>query len=217
MAHFRGEDTAYTLRFAPVYAGIGQAMDTLGVGDGVGVANVAQMPAMAVLSLLMQIFSRKEATVSREREHRADEAAREIGDPSHIVTALVKTGAAGHCWRMVQEENVKHLNEGWAYNNLGLILTDYCSRFLKQLQRDVAFQDAIKGYEQSHPTDSHPSLTERAAALGVSVDEAIRRTESLHGEAVGDDFKEIEDNLTSLEHAQMVSIGAVHPPNEADQ
>ena len=223
LAHFRGEDTAYTLRFAPVYAGIGQAMDTLGVGGGVGVANVAQMPAMAVLSLLMQIFARKEATVSRDREHQADQAATELGDASHIVTALIKTSAAGLTWDLVRQDNINQLNQGRAYKNLGPALMDNACAFVVQLRTDSALQDIVKGIEQSHPTDSHPSLTERARALGVSIDDAFDKagervaTYGLYGEPDGDDFTEIENRLTQLEHAQMVSIGAVHPPNEADQ
>ena len=92
---------------------------------------------------------------------------------------------------------------------------DNACAFVVQLRTDSALQDIVKGIEQSHPTDSHPSLTERARALGVSIDDAFDKagervaTYGLYGEPDGDDFTEIENRLTQLEHRLMIASGVV--------
>ena len=51
LGHFRGKDTAYTLKFAPVYVGLGRSIAALSGEEGGGWSSIAKLPAIAMLSL----------------------------------------------------------------------------------------------------------------------------------------------------------------------
>ena len=76
LGHFRGDDTYFSLKFAPVYAGLSHAVQSLG-GDGSkgsGI-DITTYPAYALLSYMIEVFHTNVSVISREREFEADKAA----------------------------------------------------------------------------------------------------------------------------------------------
>ncbi len=48
LGHFRGEDTVYSMKFAPVYAGLGQSIGALASDEEGGAAGLAKLPALSI-------------------------------------------------------------------------------------------------------------------------------------------------------------------------
>lgn len=44
LGHFRGEDTVYSMKFAPVYAGMARAIGAMEFGDEEGASGLAKLP-----------------------------------------------------------------------------------------------------------------------------------------------------------------------------
>lgn len=74
LGHFRGNDTIYSMRFAPVYAGLGKALGALATDEEEGASGLAKLPAIAMLSYMYELFATNVAKIGRDREHKADEA-----------------------------------------------------------------------------------------------------------------------------------------------
>jgi Zn-dependent protease with chaperone function len=52
LAHFRGDDTVYSLKFAPVYRGLGAALEVIDCHEEEGASGLAKLPALAILSVM---------------------------------------------------------------------------------------------------------------------------------------------------------------------
>jgi Zn-dependent protease with chaperone function len=73
LGHFRGEDVAYSMKFAPTYARLGQALSVLSQTTG-SAADLGRLPAQVALSMCFMEFASAERSVGRERELLADKA-----------------------------------------------------------------------------------------------------------------------------------------------
>ena len=218
LGHFRGEDTAYSMRFAPVYAGLGKALGAIATDDDEGASGLAKLPAIAMLSYMYEIFATNEAKISRDREHKADKAGAEAGSPLALSTALIKVSLYSGLWEHARSQNIERLNQGKIANNLSVVFQDTAKYDVEHENIDSIMQSTLE-QTISHPTDTHPPVSKRLEELGVSVkditkdmllvptDPAIRLV---------DNHQDIEQEITLLEHRLMVALGAAQPPDESD-
>lgn len=165
LGHFRGEDTAFSQRFYPIYRGTEEALVALVQHSG-GARNVALLPAIYTLSFFMESFARAESAVSREREFLADQAGAEAAGTRPMASALAKVHAFVSVWKQVPSQIEELLNAGQPVESAGAL---YAS-----LVRQAIGPHALEGLDAQqmpHPIDSHPPLSQRLAALGTSLDE----------------------------------------------
>ena len=218
LGHFRGEDTVYNLRFAPVYAGLGSAIGAMEGGDE-GASGIATIPALAILSFMYEVFARNEATIGRERELMADEAGAEASSPLALATSLVKVSLYSGFWPQAQEQNIERLNEGKITRNLSKVFQD-------STKYDVAnenIDDILDGVMEimiPHPTDTHPSVGIRLNALGIERSQITKDMLLIPGDSaieLIDNFEEIEEEATMFEHNLMVALGQVEAPEDDEK
>jgi Zn-dependent protease with chaperone function len=217
LGHFRGEDTVYSMRFAPVYAGMANAIGAMAVRGDEGASGLAKLPALFVLSYMYEIFSRNERTISRERELLADQVGAQVSGARSLATALAKVSFYSVLWPSTQKQNIDRLSKGKITSNLSVVFLD-SARYDVEHSRFDEILDAILEKKISHPTDSHPTFLERLHGLKVvpddlSKDDVFPPTQS--AVELIDKFEEIEERLTLFEHKMRVALGhVVVPENE---
>lgn len=181
LGHFRGEDTVYSTRFAPVYIALVRSLENLQGGDEFFLFSLAKRPAKAILSVLIEIFARQERAIGRIRELEADKAGAGISEPGALVSALLKVGLANMVWDEIQEHLMGSLDARYPAANLRTRLTSLGNASAKAahvtrvyLARDGAMALAKVMTERriAHPVDTHPTLIERARALKITLNEA---------------------------------------------
>ena len=216
LGHFKGSDTAYTLKFAPVYSGLARAIDTLG-GGGLNVAAIARLPALSMLSLMIELFARNERMISRDREFEADRVGVSVSSPQALASALGKVAVYGPVWDDVREENVQRLNQGKVNANISKTFED-AAKYDVSHKAVGAIMNEILTTEIPHPTDSHPTIDERYRNIGF--DPETLTVETLvgpggSGDALIDNPQMLERDLTIQEHRLMVMMGAADPPGDS--
>lgn len=117
LGHFRGEDTEYSLKFAPIYSKLGMGlyqMETNAQGAGA----VATLPAIAVLNLCLEQFATAERTIGRQRELIADKAGAEASSAEDLANTLVKISLFTGLWNVLTHKYIEILSEGNYLTNL---------------------------------------------------------------------------------------------------
>ena len=219
LGHFRGEDTVYSMKFAPVYAGIADAIGAMDITEEEGAFGLTRIPALAILSYMYAVFSRNERSVSRERELHADQAGAQASSPHSLASALAKISFYSEIWPSTQANNIKRLSEGKISRNLSTVFLDSAKYDIKHARFDEII-DAILEKKVAHPTDTHPTFLERLGGLGIARAD-LNITDILPPEesAVNliDNNMEIEEQLTLFEHRLRVALGQVEVPEEGQQ
>ncbi|MEB6588339.1 M48 family metalloprotease [Pseudomonas asiatica] len=171
LAHFSGEDTAYSMRFAPIYQGVWRSIGVLGEHMEAGfLRGLLTLPAYALAMYSMQRFDHAVSHWSRERELLADAAGARIDGPQAVVDSLVRISAL----EPLIDEHHRHLCDQpalWPQDLLGSVLTHLA-------QQPIVLPDAELADELPHPTDTHPPTLQRIQALGMSAEDAR------HGQAL---------------------------------
>ena len=217
LGHFSGDDTVYSLKFAPVYAGLGSALEAM-EGAGEGVAGLAKLPAKAALSFMYEIFSRNERTIGRERELRADRVGASVSSPMDLATSLVKVSLYAGLWGTAQEQNVERLNDGKVSRNLSKVFQDLAKYDVEHESIDEIMASVLQT-TIAHPTDTHPSVAARLEASGVAASEIDKDKLLVPPDSVIevlDNSQAIEEEITVLEHQMMMALGYVASPGEDD-
>jgi len=160
LAHFAGGDTEYSLRFLPIYAGVGRsllAMERAGMGIDGRVSLLIQ-PPLRLGHFAMERFHLAVRHWSRLREFAADAAGAQVVSPDAAARALLRTPAVGA--RIDDVLAAAFLDPASAPPDLVAAILQRC---LAQGPDDPALhlEEA-----QPHPTDTHPSSRQRLAALG---------------------------------------------------
>jgi tellurite resistance protein len=218
LGHFRGEDTAYSMRFTPVYAGLGKALGAIATDDDEGASGLAKLPAIAMLSYMYEIFATNEAKISRDREHKADKAGAEAGSPLALSTALIKVSLYSGLWEHARSQNIERLNQGKIANNLSIVFQDTAKYDVEHENIDNIMQSTLE-QTISHPTDTHPPVSKRLEELGVSAKDITKDMLLVPSDPaiqLVDNHQDIEQEITLLEHRLMVALGAAQPPDESD-
>jgi len=192
LGHFKGEDTKFSKRFYPIYSGTAKSLAALQNPGCEGLATLAILPAVAVLSYFFECFSLAERSLSRGRELAADHAAASVTSSRTIATALVKLHAFTGAWRGLQDAATNALRNGKAFVN--------ASRAYAEAVRRNAAPIALEGIAEerlSHPTDSHPPLSVRLEALALRLNDVA--ADALAVTPAGPAIREVSDAETHEE------------------
>ncbi|MEO1576082.1 MAG: M48 family metallopeptidase, partial [Pseudomonadota bacterium] len=215
LGHFRGDDTLYSLRFAPVYAGLSHGVNTL--GRAVDLTSIAQLPARSVLEYMIDVFHRNVSEVSRAREFEADKAATEVAPSSALATSLLKVGLYASAWGGLQQNVANRMSAGRLTRNMS-------SLFASIVKYDVNEQSipkalgAVAQHTISHPTDSHPPTAARLAQFDIDVSDVDPRSLLVrrdNGVEIIEDHLAIEESLTEMQQKMYVAMGVQIPDTPA--
>ena len=211
LGHFRGKDTVYSLKFAPAYAGLAEALAATRYEKGEKLFWIAKLPARAMLSLTMNVFAMNRGALSRERELLADQAGAEASSPKALVTALIKISAYSQLWDAIHRENIDRLNDGRTTRNLSSLLESRGRHDIETHTLDEII-DLVAKHSTAHPFDTHPTVSQRMKSLGVERD-AIDKADLLVPESSAAllfrNSLAVEEKLTAMEHKLMKYLGYV--------
>jgi Zn-dependent protease with chaperone function len=216
LGHFRGQDTEYSLKFAPTYSRLSTAINAMSAHDNSG-TSIALLPALAMLSLCLTEFASAERTVGRERELLADQAGAEAASAQALAIALVKVSVFSGCWSLLTERQIDELVKGSFVANLSRAYGDMCQAVQENIDWDDA-KAAFFQFVQPHPTDTHPPLVQRLQSLGVnpdSIDSGAVVPAPEPAISLIANYTTHSEELTVLEIRWLEAIGAVVLPAEA--
>jgi Zn-dependent protease with chaperone function len=166
LGHFKGRDTLYSLRFLPIYYGIWASIASIRARRGV-LDGIALRPALAVLTFCQSEFAKAERTISRTRELAADAAGASAGGGGALVASLIKLAAFGPAWETVVDRYIESIDAGQPLQNLSLAFEQEARRRRAEAEPGALIAGVMASH-QPHPTDTHPTLAARAAALQVT-------------------------------------------------
>jgi len=160
LAHFSGGDTEYSLRFLPIYAGVGRSLDAVVEAGRVGDGTVSPLmrPALRLGLFVMDQFHHAVRHWSRLREFAADAAGAEVTSAGAAARALLRTSAAD-----------PRIGETLApaFQAPRSAPPDLLAAILAQAaERGLDDPAGHLEAEQPHPTDTHPPTRQRIQALG---------------------------------------------------
>jgi len=232
LGHFRGADTVFSLRFYPIYRG---AIDSLqgvskvankitkygGVVPHAGVrilawlGSLTLLPSIYMLAFFLECFAGAENRISREREIAADAVAAETAGAANIATALVKIVAFTGVWDHI----ISAMRDGLMAGYLDIDGQRYdAQQFFANVSEvyaatvaQFAGSNALDGLDAKtipHPTDSHPPLSIRLAALGVALcdirSDALKLSPKQSSNEMIDNWQNLEGQLSMVEQALLV-------------
>ncbi|RVT99703.1 peptidase M48 [Rhodovarius crocodyli] len=160
LAHFSGGDTEYSLRFMPIYAGVGRSLDAVAEAGTAGDGSLSPLlrPAMRLGMFVMDQFHHAVRHWSRRREFAADAAGASVTSAGAAARALLRHAAATP--RIEGALNA-------AFAAPGDAPADLVAAILWESQAG-GLADPAPHLEdiQPHPTDTHPPTRQRLVALG---------------------------------------------------
>ncbi|MBV7556158.1 M48 family metalloprotease [Pseudomonas sp. PDM28] len=175
LAHFAGADTEYSLRFVPIYEGIGRSLGV--IAETMLQSDVLQRmtlwPAFMLGEYFMERFDHAVNHWSRVRELAADAAGAQLTGNIAIASALVRISAIDPLLHQGVSTHVVHATNPSAEHVLtrdlpGSVLQELAAQPLTLPEEEMAAS-------LPHPSDTHPSNRERLASLQVTVEEAVSR------------------------------------------
>jgi Zn-dependent protease with chaperone function len=175
LAHFAGADTEYSLRFVPIYEGIGRSLGV--IAETMLQSDVLQRttlwPAFMLGEYFMERFDHAVNHWSRVRELAADAAGAQLTGNIAIASALVRISAIDPLLQQGVSAHVSHAtnpsDEHVLTRNLpGSVVQELAAHPLTLPEEEMATS-------LPHPSDTHPSNRERLASLQVTVEEAVSR------------------------------------------
>ncbi len=235
LGHFKGADTAFTLRFYPIYRGAadslqGVAQTAVRIAKStqyipfvafriIGwVGSLSLYPSLFMIRFFLECFAGAERSVSREREIAADAVAAETAGAENIATALVKIVAFTGIWDQVTSA----MRDGLMAGYLSIDGAQYDARqFFANVSEVYALTvsqcsepNALDGLDAKtipHPTDSHPPLSIRLAALGrnlldIRLD-GLNLSPRPSSNEIIDNCEKLEEQLSLMEQSLLVSTG----------
>lgn len=218
LGHFRGQDTYYSRKFSPVYAGLIHAVSAMETEESDNSSSgIAKIPALVLLSYMLDVFHRNISTIGREREFDADKAATEVATPTALATSLLKISLYAHAWDNLQKMAISRLEQRKTTRNISQLF----SSTVKYDINKESLPDVLSNIAQetiSHPTDSHPPTANRMQQLGVqmeSIDNSLLLMPTESGIDLIEDHIALEEKLTTLQQQYYVALG-VQVPDEED-
>jgi Zn-dependent protease with chaperone function len=175
LAHFAGADTEYSLRFVPIYEGIGRSLGV--IAETMLQSDVLQRttlwPAFMLGEYFMERFDHAVNHWSRVRELAADAAGAKLTGNIAIASALVRIsaidpllqqGVSTHVARATNP-SAEHVRTG---DLPGSLVQELAAQPLTLPEEEMAAS-------LPHPSDTHPSNLVRLESLQVTVEEAVNR------------------------------------------
>ena len=166
LGHYHGEDAEYSRKFYPIYRGTVASLEALRQAGRRTFRGAALLPAIAVLSYFLECFATAERGIGLQRELAADQAGILVTDTKTVAAALVKVHAFSGVWERVTQAAVGVLKEKRMLVN--------ASKTFAGAVRESSSPSALEGLsgkELSHPTDSHPPLSDRLQAMGLGLED----------------------------------------------
>ncbi|WP_211257511.1 M48 family metalloprotease [Muricoccus aerilatus] len=160
LAHFSGGDTEYSLRFLPIYAGVGRSLDAVALaGMGAdGSHSLLTRPALQLGVFVMDQFHHAVRHWSRLREFAADAAGAKATSADAAARALLRTAAA---YPRIDE------TLGSSFRAPDAAPPDLVAATLRHAAENGLDDPASHLEEtQPHPTDTHPPTRQRLSSLG---------------------------------------------------
>jgi Zn-dependent protease with chaperone function len=213
LAHFAGEDAAYTMKFYPIFRGSHAALDAVVRHGQRGAMGLTMLPAVVVLDFFIKQFTHAEREIGRQREFAADKAGAAAASAEDLAHSLLKVGAATDgVWRSLRQQMIGALNSGKVFVNVSKMFAEMATGFRidpKDINREI-----------THPTDTHPPTSARLAELGLATETMIATlTMPPVAEAATmlfDDLEEIEKFLSGREHERLLAYGLATLPKATD-
>jgi Zn-dependent protease with chaperone function len=173
LGHFRGDDLEFSSRFAPAFRSLSLAAESVSTEEEEDSMSIALIPAIGFLSFMMYTLGRIVAGIRREREFVADKAALEVSTPRAIASLLVKFTVLSAQWDDFRYGVGTLLRRGVSRRNFS---RDYLVRtreFIAAVNPEKLSRALLKEHTP-HPFDSHPSLSDRASAVGIDAVASIQ-------------------------------------------
>ncbi len=166
LAHFSGEDTAYSMQFQPVYAALQHSTEAVaGRAGSMPIVDRMLRPAASLGGYVLDRFDRAVKHWSRLRELEADRSALATEQPDALATSLLRTA--------VVSEIVDVQLRGMTENPAGAP-ADFVAQTLHiAAQKGFIEPGRYLSERQPHPTDTHPPTTQRIEAAGIAVDDGL--------------------------------------------
>ncbi len=164
LGHFTSEDTAYGLRFTPIYralAGSILAVTNEHDHDDDGWRAWITAPASLYGKWFLQSFDEAVHHWSRERELAADAFSSRIAGTEPAALALLRSAVL----HRTIDEALTHNREAPPERREGVL------SMVRRLVAERGLADPHEHLEdrQAHPLDTHPTLRQRLDALGVAI------------------------------------------------
>jgi Zn-dependent protease with chaperone function len=167
LGHFRGADLEFSSRFAPAFRSMALAIESVATeGDENDSASFAILPAIGFLTFMIYTLRRIVSGIGRQREFAADQASLEVSNPRAVASLLVKFTLLSSQWDDFRLGVGRLLHQGVSRRNFSL---DYLARtreFMGAVNAEKMGRALLRDHTP-HPLDSHPTLAERATAVGI--------------------------------------------------
>jgi len=200
LGHFIGEDTKWSKKFYPIYRKSLETVATL--QNGINKNGLALLPALFFMNYFVTAFANTENAISRDREITADKVGIAASSKENMATSLLKAHLYQHIWLFTQNKMKEALAEGNQILNLSLFFRYTCESLPKNFM-----EENIGKTHTPHPTDSHPPLTIRLNAIGISLKELYSAGLTLPDDKAINLFENIsplEEELSAIEHHKLV-------------
>ena len=115
----------------------------------------------------------------------------------------------------MEQKTVEILNAGQVYVNLAEIFKDHVLAVNESMEPKELLADAAES-RQSHPTDTHPTLRQRADVLKIDLTQAerwLRNTDDSSIETI-QGYEELEKELTLNQQRMYLAMGLARMPEE---
>jgi Zn-dependent protease with chaperone function len=175
LAHFAGADTEYSLRFVPIYEGIGRSLGV--IAETMLQSDVLQRttlwPAFMLGEYFIERFDHAVNHWSRVRELAADAAGAKLTGNIAIASALVRIAAIDP---LLQQGVSTHVARATNPSSEHVLTRDLPGSVVQELAaQPLTLPEEEMATSLPHPSDTHPSNRERLASLQVTVEEAVSR------------------------------------------
>lgn len=218
LGHFKAEDTNYSTKFSPVYANLSTALQNLYETSN-GASALAKIPAVMVLSAMYESFEINISAISRAREFEADKVGCDASSKEGLVYSLAKVSTYSALWNQSILENIKRLNKGKITANLSSVFRESSLYNLGNQELDEIISEVLPSIIQ-HPTDSHPPLSERFAAINfdeTKIEKELITNQGNSSEKLLDNIEILEEQLTVDEHRWSIALGLATLPETENQ
>ena len=193
LGHFTGEDTTYSLNFAPIYAGMSHSISLVANEVEDYYSKVIMSPSVYLGIFFLEQFDFAVSHWSRIRELEADKAGASVSSPAAVASSLLRISAVSE----VISETLGELYEGT------LKTDDLLPVVMARLrERGVPEAGQFLNEATSHPSDSHPQTRARIEALSQDISDELLAAASR--EVQSDDYANIADLFTDAKALSMM-------------
>ena len=193
LGHFTGEDTTYSLNFAPIYAGMSHSISLVANEVQDYYSKVIMSPSVYLGIFFLEQFDFAVSHWSRIRELEADKPGASVSSPAAVASSLLRISAVSE----VISETLGELYEGT------LKTDDLLPVVMARLrERGVPEAGQFLNEATSHPSDTHPQTRTRIEALSQDLSDELLADASR--EVQSDDYANIADLFTDAKAISMM-------------